>query len=46
MAASFETELAMKLGNDGELYETITDRSDEYCSLAYDLDSWLNPPQG
>ncbi|MFC8851008.1 MULTISPECIES: hypothetical protein [unclassified Micromonospora] len=45
MAASFVTELTMKLGNDGELYEPIADRGDEYCALAYDLDSWLNPTQ-
>ncbi|TYB37415.1 hypothetical protein FXF50_14125 [Micromonospora sp. AP08] len=45
MAASFELELTMKLGNDGELYEPITDRDDEYCAVAYDLESWLNPPE-
>ncbi|MFG3600063.1 hypothetical protein [Micromonospora chersina] len=45
MAASFELELMMKLGNDGELYEPITDRNDEYCAVAYDLESWLNPPE-
>lgn len=33
----------MKLGNDGELYDPVTDRSDDYCTLAYDLSNWLDP---
>ncbi len=46
IATSFGLELAMKLGNDGELFEPVADRSDEYCTLAYDLGSWVNPLQG
>ncbi|WBC17396.1 hypothetical protein O7600_11415 [Micromonospora sp. WMMA1998] len=46
MSASFETELTMKLDNDGELYEPVTDRSDDYCTLAYDLSSWMNSAPG
>jgi hypothetical protein len=43
ITASFTQELAMKLHADGELYDPVVDRADDYCERVYDLSNWINP---